>query len=495
MSNILITTSNFKSRNTLIIELINFICALLILLSTVPLTHAASEQNGNITNNSSKMDEYYQARENEAYSIGVQAYIYGLSPVVMQRTEELFVTTPGEGHATVNQMGYFTHLATANDTDVVTPNADTLYNGAWLELEKEPIVLHVPDTNGRYYVQELLDAYTNNFNSIGRRTTGTGEGNFAIVGPEWNGSLPEGIREIKSPTNTVWILGRILVKGDSDLPNVQELQKQFTLTPLNQFGNPGAAAKNETLADYKKAVASPNAQERLRFFEELRVALKNNPKPAGEAALMATFDQIGLGKNETPYGTDLDPAVADGLARAIKDGDQIVNLTWANLKGININGWTYNTDIGTYGYNYLLRAAVTEGGLGANVPEEAVYAKAQTGIDGQHLSGVNKYVIHFDKENMPPAEAFWSLSMYNATTYMFVPNSINRYSLGDQTTGLKYNPDGALDIYIQREAPIGNESNWLPAPEDNFYLILRMYQPGPTVLNGTYQIPQVQKVA
>jgi len=252
--------------------------------------------------------------------------------------------------------------------------------------------------------------------------------------------------------------------------------------------------ENKTLADYKKAEASPNVQESLRFFEDLRVALKNNPQPAAEAALMATFDRIGMDKNETPYGADLDPAVAEGLTRAFKDGDQIVKSTWSNIKGIEINGWTYNTNIGTYGYNYLLRAAVTEGGLGANVPEEAVYAKAQTGKDGQRMSGANKYVMHFDKGKMPPADAFWSLSMYNATTYMFVPNSINRYTLGDQTTGIMYNPDGSLDIYIQHDAPAGKESNWLPAPERDFYLILRMYQPGPAVLNGTYQIPQVQKV-
>jgi hypothetical protein len=476
-------------------ELISFFCAMLILLSTAPLINAASEQNGNVTNTSSKMDDYYQARENEAYTIGVQAYIYGIAPVIMQRTEELFVTTPGRGHAQVNQMGYTTTLAAANDTDVVTPNSDTLYNTAFLELGKEPVVLHVPDTRGRYYVQQMLDAYTNNFISVGRRTTGTGEGNFAIVGPDWNGSLPNGLKEIKSPTNTVWIIGRILVKGESDLSNAQAIQKQFTLTPLNEYGKSGAAVKNETLTDFKKAVASSNAQERLQFFEELRVALKNNPQPAGETAFMATFDQIGLGKNETPYGADLDSAVADGLARAVKDGGQIVNSTWMNFEGININGWTYNTKIGTYGFNYLLRAAVALGGLGANIPQEAIYAKIQIGTDGQPLNGANKYALHFNKGEMPPVDAFWSVSMYNATTYMFVPNSINRYSLGDQTTGLKYNSDGSLDFYIQHAAPVGKESNWLPAPEGDFYLILRMYQPSLAVLNGTYQIPQVQKVA
>jgi len=247
---------------------------------------------------------------------------------MMQRTENLFVTKPGMGHAPVNQMGYSTHLINASFTDVVTPNADTLYNTAFLELGKEPIVLHVPDTNGRYYVQQMLDADTNTFNSVGKRTTGTREGNFAIVGPGCNGSLPTGLQMIKSPTNTVWIRGRILVKGESDLYNMLTLQKQFTLMPLSQYGKPAVSVKNATLADFKKDVVSPNAQDSIRFFEELRVALKNNPAPTGEVVLMAVFDRIGLGKTETPYGTNLDPAITDELARAIKDGDQIVRSSW-----------------------------------------------------------------------------------------------------------------------------------------------------------------------
>lgn len=242
------------SLNKLKVALNIFVCSLLVLLLMVPFTTAISTQ-----------DEDYQTLENDSYSIGVQAYIYGLAPVIMQRTENLFATTPGMGHAPVNHMGYSTHLATANDTDVVAPNADTLYNIAFLELGKEPIVLHVPDTNGRYYVQQMLDAYTNTFNSVGKRTTGTGEGNFAIVGPGWNGSLPTRFQVIKSPTNTVWILGRILVKGESDLYNVLTLQKQFTLTPLSQYGKPTVSAKNETLADFKEAVVSPNAQDNILF--------------------------------------------------------------------------------------------------------------------------------------------------------------------------------------------------------------------------------------
>ncbi len=437
-------------------------------------------------------NDTYQARENYAYSIGVQAYVYGLAAVIMERTERQFVATPGMGHAPVNQFGFSTELATPDSAIFVSPNEDTLYNSAWLELGREPMVLHVPDTGGRYYVEELLDAYTNNFGSIGRRMTGTGGGDFAITGPGWNGTLPAGMQEIMSPTNTTWVVGRILVDGKEDLPAAMVLQKRFTLTPLSQFGKPGTVTGNETLAGFGKSTPSPDAQGRLEFFEELRVALKNNPPPAGEAALMAMFSQIGLLKNETPYGSDMDPATAAGLARAVRDGEQIVMATFASPKGSkDINGWNYSTNIGTYGYNYMARAAVAQGGLAANVPQEAVYPKAQADSDGRPLNGANRYVIHFDGGNLPPVNAFWSVTLYNATTYMLVPNPIGRYAIGDRTPGLKYGPDGSLDLYIQRMAPAGNESNWLPSSDGDLYLILRMYQPRQEVLNGTYPIPPV----
>jgi hypothetical protein len=398
---------------------------------------------------------------------------------------------PGPAHAPVNQFGHLRYLATPDETVVVTPNSATLYSSAWLDLSKEPIVLHVPDTGGRYYVMQMLDAYTNSFAYVGRRTTGTGEGDFLIVGPGWNGSLPAHTKEIQSPTNTVWIIGRILVNGPSDISNVTALQDQLTLTPLSQLGMAAGAGETQLSPDLLKP--SADTQEKLKFFEELRVALKNNPPPEGEAALMAVFDRIGLGMNRTPYGSDMDPAMAEGLALAIPAGQQIVNDTWPDYGGNKNNGWAFMTDIGTYGYDYLTRAAVAEGGLGANIPSEAVYPKAQTDSDGKPLSGAGKYVIHFPAGKTPPVDAFWSLSMYNASSFMLVANPIDRYTIGDRTQGLKYNADGSLDIYIQHEAPL-ERSNWLPAPEGDFYLILRMYQPKPQVLNGTYQIPPVKKV-
>lgn len=428
---------------------------------------------------------------NESYTIGVQAYIYGLAPVIMQRTEHAMTTIQGPGSAPVNHFGHVRHLGTPNDTIIVTPNTDTLYSSAWLELDDGPMVLHVPNTRGRYYVMQMLDAYTNTFATIGKRTTGTKEGDYVIVGPDWNGTLPANVREIQSPTNTVWIIGRILVNGTDDVANVTALQDKLKLTPLSQYGKP----ENEITLPAPPARSQPSTsvQDRLKFFEELRVALKNNPPPKGEDALMAVFSRIGLGMNKTPYGGDLDPEAAAGLAQAIPAGDQIVSDVWKDLKGNDVNGWAFMTDIGTYGYDYLTRAAVAVGGLGANVPQESVYPKAQTDSDGKQLSGTGKYLIHFPAGKLPPVDAFWSLTVYNATNYMLVPNLIDRYAIGDRTKGLKYNEDGSLDIYIQHDPPI-EKSNWLPTPNGDFYLIMRMYQPKPEVLNGIYHLPPVKKV-
>ena len=426
---------------------------------------------------------------NDSYTIGTQAYIYGLAPVIMQRTERVMTTTEGPAHAPVNHFGHVRYLATPNETIIVTPNVDTLYSSAWLDLGKEPIVLHVPDMGGRYYCMQMLDAYTNSFAYVGKRATGTSEGDFAIIGPDWSGSLPANVKEIKSPTNTVWIVGRILVNGSNDVSNVTALQDQFTLTPLSRIGSQAGAGETQAMPLLQP---STDAQEKLKFFEELRVALKNNPPPKGEEALMAVFDRIGLGMNQTPYGSDVDPAMAEGLALAIPAGQQIINDAWRDFRGNNVNGWTYALNIGTYGYDYLTRAAVAEGGLAANIPAEAVYPKAQVDSDGKPLSGANRYTMHFAAGETPPVDAFWSLTMYNASDYMLVANPIDRYAIRDRTPGLKYNADGSLDIYIQHDAP-ADTSNWLPAPKGDFYLILRMYQPKAEVLNGTYWLPPVIK--
>jgi hypothetical protein len=430
-------------------------------------------------------------KENYAYSLGIQAYIYGYSLVTEERTRQLSSTVKapnGLAYTVSNGFIYYDELFTPDYTDVVTPNVDTIYSFSWLDLTQNPVVLHVPDTNDRYYSVQLMDAWTNTFFNIGRRTTGTDAGEFAIVGPDWKGILPDDVQEIRSPTNTVWMNIRILVEGEDDLPQAQEIQKQFALTTLDGKKAPIVIKPANTMLLENNVEDLPA----LDFFQTMTDLMILNPAMNNET-LEKQFEHIGI---DLTYGFDadkLDKETIAGLNRAAKDAFQIITNGLEESNPKNVNGWLIVTGLGTYGDEFLWRAYVAYSGLGVNVDEESVLIIAFTDDQGNPLNGKNKYILHFNKDQLPPVEAFWSVTMYGADFYL-VPNEINRYGIGDRTEGLKYNDDGSLDIYIQKERPINNESNWLPAPEGDFNLVLRMYQPAAKVLNGSYEVPGVKRV-
>ncbi|OLN26948.1 DUF1254 domain-containing protein [Desulfosporosinus metallidurans] len=425
-----------------------------------------------------------EAKEERAFELGKQAYLYGCPIVIMEDTMRSLMSLKPFSY---NEYIHNKRLSKPKDRQVVAPNNDTLYSSAWLDLAAEPIVMHLPHTNGRYYVMALYDMYTNNFYCVGQRVTGTNEGDYVIVGPQWKGSLPEELKAIKAPTNNVWIIGRILVNGVEDLPDVNALQKQFTLIPLSKFLN-GDYSSSPMSENERLLNPDSDVPDELKFWEKLRVALKNNPPQEDEAGLINTFAEIGLTADISPF-TKLDPAFARGLIRAEKATKESIDKSTKN-QGTVINGWNVITEkIGMFGNNYELRAFAAITGLGALVLEEAYYARAFMDGEGKTLNGKNKYILHFDK--IPPTEAFWSISLYDKE-YFFVENEINRYAFGDRTENIRYNLDGSLDIYIQNERPKGKESNWLPAPKDDFNVILRFYIPKPEVSNGEYQIPPLK---
>ncbi len=431
-------------------------------------------------------------RENYAYSLGIQAYIYGYPLVTMERTRQLqsSVKVPygGPAFTVSNVFSHYDQLLAPDFKDVVSPNVDNIYSIAWLDLKQDPVVLNVPDTNDRYYVMQLLDAWTNTFASIGRRTTGTGGGKFAIVGPDWKGTLPSGLKAVKSPTNTVWIIGRILVKGEDDLSDAAAIQKQFTLISLDGQKTPYVIKPANTLLLENK-VEDLCA---LDFFKTMTDLMILNPTTNNEA-FEKQFEHIGI---DLTYGFDaekLDTETIAGLNRAAADAFQIIANSREELTARFINGWIVVTGLGTYGDQFLKRAYIAFSGLGANVDEEATCPRTFTDDQGNQLNGQYKYILRFNKDQLPPVEAFWSVTMYGPDFYL-VPNDINRYDIADYTPGLEYNDDGSLDIYIQKDRPVNNESNWLPAPEGDFNLLLRMYQPAAKILNGTYEIPGVKRV-
>jgi hypothetical protein len=351
---------------------------------------------------------------------------------------------------------------------------------------------------GRYALFPMLDGWTNVFQVPGKRTTGTGEQAYAITGPGWKGTLPSGVKEYKSPTSIVWLLGRIYCTGTpEDYAEVHKLQDQFKLVPLSSYGKtytPPSGSVDSSI-DMKTAVREQvNKMDAVAYFSLLSKLMKHNPPVAADAPELAKFARIGI----VP-GQDFDASKlkADFLKRVPEVAFDRIMLQFKINKAVqNINGFVFTTKTGIYGTDYLMRAFITAIGLGANRPQDAVYPTSTKDGEGKTYNGANQYVMRFAKGQLPPAQGFWSLTMYDAS-YFFVNNPINRYSISARQN-LKINSDGSTDLYIQKDSPgKDKESNWLPAPDGNFILMLRLYWPrekNPSILNGSWKIPAAKKV-
>jgi hypothetical protein len=435
-------------------------------------------------------------------STATEAYVYGYPLVLMEMTKEKMSNVPrpaASGMAPVNQFGNKTSFSDDTFTDVVSPNADTLYSSAWLNLIRGPIVLSVPDVGKRYYLIEMLDGWTNAFDSPGTRTTGGGKGDFAITGPKWSGTLPSGLKQIKAPTNMVWLIGRTETNGNADYAAANAIQAKYKLTPLNAWGKPYTPLTRmptDPTVDMTTSPVERVAQmDAATFFNKLAMTLEGNPPAPADEAMVAKLASIGVvaGQPFDPNknGSDAQQEVADG----VKDGKKkVIELGHNPGIGKVVNGWTViSKGIGTYGTNYDARAGVAWFGLGANLPDDAIYPALRVDGDGQPLNGANKYVLHFDKGQIPPVNAFWSLTIYNAKQ-AFVANPIRRYAIGDRDK-LRFNADGSLDLFVQSASPgKEKESNWLPAPPDSFNFLMRLYWPKEEVLDGTWAPPGLKKV-
>ncbi len=378
--------------------------------------------------------------------------------------------------------------------DVVRINVDTLYSFAWLDLSKEPIILSVPDTHGRYYLMPILDAWTNVIASPGKRTTGTKAGNFAIVGPNWSGTLPDGIKEVKSPTNTAMIAGRTQANGPADYAAVNAIQKQYKLTPLSAWGKPYTPPRgvvHPRIDTKTPPVDQVNRMSAPVFFKALAALMKENPPAPADAPMLAKLAKIGIVPGQDFNMSRLDPAVAEGLEESVQMAVQKIQAA-AKQTGTIVNGWSaLPMNLADFGTDYGFRAVVAMIGLGANVPKDAFYPIAFVDGDGKPLNGDHRYILHFNRDEMPPANAFWSVTMYNGQSFL-VANPINRYNIAAWMP-LKYNPDGSLDIYIQRDSPgRQKESNWLPAAQGSFDVTMRIYWPKESVLNGSWKPPAIQ---
>lgn len=429
-------------------------------------------------------------------AVAMDAYVYGYPLLTTDQTRRVMtnVVTAGVKHAPMGQFASMPSYPDASFREVTAPNANTLYSAAWLDLTAEPYVLSLPDEHGRYYLMPMLDAWTNVFESPGTRTTGTDAQRYVIAGPNWSGSSSvPGAKVIKAPTNLVWIIGRTFaLETKEDLNAVRELQRQYTLVPLSAFGKlySPPAGNVDPSVDMKTPVREQvNALDATTFFNRLAMSMKDNPPAPADSAIVSHMASIGIVAGQPLDASKLGPDASTILQTVPRRALQRILAVGKSVP--LVNGWQYATNLGRYGTKYDLRAYVAYVGLGANLPHDAIYPATTVDGNGQTLDGSRNYVLHFAKGQEPPVKGFWSVTMYDQH-YFFVANPIHRYQISPTQSPVTYNPDGSLDIYIQRNSPgLAKEKNWLPSPSGPFVLMMRMYWPGDAVVNGTWKPPAV----
>jgi hypothetical protein len=434
----------------------------------------------------------------------LEAYTFAYPLVTMEYTRRV-MTNVAEAKGTRAPMGQIGRLRAYPDasfTDVTAPNADTLYTYAFFDVTKEPYVVSVPDMNDRYALFPMLSGWTDVFDVPGKRTSGTKAQTFAITGPNWSGTLPDGVTEYTSPTGMVWLLGRIYCTGTKeDYAEVHKIQDAISLVPLSAYGTdykPPAGTVDATV-DMKTAVRDQvNALTAVEYFTLFCELMKTNPPAAADAPMIEKMAAIGIVPGQDFDDSKLDVAL-QGRVPQIAFASIMLHFKDSGGDITDINGWAYTTKTGLYGTNYIQRALITAIGLGANRPQDAIYptsTKSASGLIHRAYDGSEKYVLTFQKDQLPPANGFWSITMYNAK-YFFVDNPLNRYSISARQN-LKANPDGSVDIYIQNESPgKDKDPNWLPAPKGKFILMMRLYWPkegNPSILDGSWVIPPAKKV-
>ncbi|MDE1179859.1 DUF1254 domain-containing protein [Paraburkholderia sp.] len=446
-----------------------------------------------------------QLSPDEMRSLARDLYYYAYPIVLMDITMKQATNVPDSVsapmRAPVNQFAHFRAFPDASAKSVVRFNFDTLYSLAWLDLSKEPVILTVPDTQGRYYLVPSLDMWTDVFASVGSRTTGTHAGLYAYVAPGWRGVLPAGVQRIDAPTSTLWIMGRTQTNGAADYDSVHHIQDGLTLTPLTQWGKPASAQTavsatpvDPTVDNVTPPLVQAGKLSGVEMLTRLATLMKRFPAHVNDYPILLRARALGFEPSREWNAASVDSATRDAIDAGAKDAhDDMVKAI--KTVGRHIDGWSILVDdTGTYGTSYRHRAVIALGGLGANLPADSIYPTAFRDADNTLLNGENRYVLHFDKDRLPPANAFWSLTMYDNQGFQ-VPNPLNRFSLGS-VDPLKYNPDGSLDLYVQHDSPgADKEANWVPTPASGqLGPTLRVYAPRAIALNGDWTPPGFQRV-
>jgi hypothetical protein len=448
--------------------------------------------------------------------LGTEAYEYGIPLLdtarIFNSGTSVTVCDPLRGDGPVNQFCSIRNLVSAREEVVNAPNNDTLYSVAFLDLSKQPMVLHAPAIKGRFWEFELVDPWTNNFYNMTSAHKQMGPGNFnvtgggdwAVVGPGFKGRLPHGVTRVNSPYNRVWVIGRTYITGPSDLAAVHKIQNEYSVTPLSAIGTRYTPPKPKRIVRKETPATIPGTQpgeDPLAFYAALGREMRIFPPPPADRPLLAQLKAVGIGPGLSPAKVALNADLVRGLRDAVRQGQSTVlsSLLSLYLAHFNDHNGYLISDLGHWGTNYLLRAIGDRVGVGGQRASIATYPFALLDDTKTPLTGSTRYVLHLPKTSLPiPVKAFWSLTLYDSNSF-FVDNPLNRYLLNSRSS-LHANPDGSIDIYIQHDEPSNatQVSNWLPAPAAGagFRLIWRLYDLGNAVtgvLDGSgWQPPPIQ---
>ncbi len=430
----------------------------------------------------------YDGPRTGAFVTGIAAWLYGSPILALRATAERFPT---------NTLVGIGALADPTTRTVVSPNHDTLYSVSRLDLSQGPLVIDAPASPRRYSVVQLLDTATNAFAYVGSRRDRDRASSTALVPPGWRGSLPEGVRLVRSPSRLVLLLGRTLVDDRADLAEAAALLRRYALTPLAAWtaGERRAATVLGAFPPGQRPVEVPGG---AAFFDALGAALAADPPPRRDACALRAFARAGIGPGRAP-GTAAGAGLRRALAAAPAAGSRVLDAAIRAYDAATrrrSRGWsTLGPDVGRFGRNHIGRAIVARVGLLANVPAEALYPATTTDLAGRRLDGRRVYEVRFRAGELPPVDSFWSLTAYGADRFL-VDNPIDRYVVGDRTPGLRRGRDGSLTIVLSARRPRAarDRANWLPVPPRPFNLILRLYEPRRAATSGRWRPPAVVRV-
>ena len=434
--------------------------------------------------------------ETEAFALGVEAYIFGYPLLVMDSLRRV-MTNVAKPQGTLAPAGQFAHhrlFPGATDRSIAGASLDTLYSLAWLDLADDAYLLRLPAVADRFYMMPILDGWTEVIGNPGTRTTGAEPGEYVISRTGWEGEVPCGAEHIQSGTDMVLLVGRTYSTGTpEDYELVHALQDQYTLSPLSH-GADADAPDDDGVVDPGVDMTTPPRDQvdnlpAVAFFQRLAVLLRSNPPTPEDAGAVNALTRLGV--LEQFDENSLPPVISSAFSRVPEAAHQQILGQYARQR--QANGWMISTGSGRYGRDYLQRALVAYIGVGGNLPEDAFYPIARFDGDGKVLNGANRYVMRFTAADIPPVaqEGFWSLSLYDSG-YFLVPNGIQRHSIGSHDS-FRTNTDGSIDLYIGKDSPGGElEANWLPAPDGDFVLMMRLYSPKDEALGGTWAPPPVR---